>query len=233
MDLSSDDLPTIPSLFGEARRWIRARYPNANPETDQWGYNSPNKLNFSMPSESVAEWLKPPPGGPIPTFTFNPNLKNDSGMYNDYATGAGGVCSSVWGDGPSYWCSNASSGGWAEVDRECDMTGRLKLPVGLTYSNSSTTHMPNFQPDAIVHAWHSQSWAMHMFVVESHRAEANQVTFAAGGGRQGGRNWCRCDQCTYAAGWWGQQRDAHSTDERLISGTWMVETGLAALVVAG
>ena len=235
LDLKPDDLPTIPSLFGRNRRWIRARFPNANPETAQWGYNSPNKLKYSMPADDVIEWHKPPAGGPVPSFTFQPNLKNDSSMYNDYASGSGGVCSGVWGDGPSYWCSNASSGGWAEVDRECALTGRLQLPVGLTYNGTASraTRMPHFAPQAIVHAWHSQSWAMHMFVVEDHDAIHQEVTFAAGGGRQGGRNWCRCDQCTYAGRWCGQHRDENSTDDRLISGTWAVENVLDELDAPG
>lgn len=40
----------------------------------------------------------------------------------------------------------------------------------------------------------------------------------------GARNWCRCDQCSYAAPWCGQhQNPPDNSDDRLISGTWMVE----------
>jgi hypothetical protein len=36
----------------------------------------------------------------------------------------------------SYWCSNMSAGGWAEVDAEAVSAGQLGLPVGLTYNAS-------------------------------------------------------------------------------------------------
>ena len=80
---------------------------------------------------------------------------------------------------------------------------------------------------AIVHAWHSQSWATHMFRVGAQSvapkdASTTQLTFTSGG-QQGGRNWCRCDQCGYAGKWCGQHQDPPiNTDTRLISGDWYV-----------
>lgn len=45
-----------------------------------------------------------------------------------------------------------------------------------------------------------------------------------------GRNWCRCDQCTYAGGFCGQHRDPpDNSDTRLIGGYWFVENLLAEL----
>jgi hypothetical protein len=38
---------------------------------------------------------------------------------------------------------------------------------------------------------------------------------------QGGRSWCRCDQCAYAGPWC--DKSAKSTDTRLISGGWYIE----------
>lgn len=68
---------------------------------------------------------------------------------------------------------------------------------------------------------------MHMFevseVIKVSDTELS-ATFAAGGGRQGGRNWCRCDQCGYAGPWCEGDDDV-----RLISGTWMVENLLSQL----
>jgi Right handed beta helix region len=79
-----------------------------------------------------------------------------------------------------------------------------------------------------------------MFRIVHHHdaATSNQTTgqllFERGGGKQGGRNWCRCDQCTYAAPWCGQhQNPPDRSDDRLISGTWMVENVLAELDVPG
>ena len=236
-------LPNITSLFTSQRRYTRARYPNSNPEIDQWGYASYHRLNYSLSPDLVVEWHKPPKGTPpnftLVDFTTNPPpgipVKNNSAQpgYNWYATGQGGVCNDVWEtDTKSYWCSNASQGGWAEVDQECAMTGQLQIPVGMTYNRSTVVghrlDRYNSSTGAILHAWHSQSWSMHMF--EINHQEQGQFQFTKGGGRQGGRNWCRCDQCTYAGSWCGQhQTPPNDTDSRLISGTWIVENILDEL----
>jgi len=52
--LENHPLPPLVSLFTTSHRWIRARYPNANPETDQWGYASRNRLKYSMPTGRCA-----------------------------------------------------------------------------------------------------------------------------------------------------------------------------------
>ena len=237
--LHGRSLPKVASLFTIDKRLIRARFPNSDPEVVQWGYASPDRLNASIPAEEVAEWHKPPKGQ-SPTFEYvdlrnhNPP-KNDSTMedYNVYASGRGGVCADLWGpEADSYWCSNASAGGWAVVDRECAVTGKLQIPIGMSYNRSSDIgrrldHWGPFALGGILYAWHSQSWAMHMFSIRAR--SPGKFHFAKGGGRQGGRNWCRCDQCTYAGHWCGQHQDPPFKDDRLISGTWLVENVLAEL----
>ncbi|OEU20132.1 hypothetical protein FRACYDRAFT_236199 [Fragilariopsis cylindrus CCMP1102] len=238
--LKGYSVPNTPSLFTSSRRYIRARYPNSDPEVDQWGYSSPHHFDYSIRSDEVLEWTKPSPGIP-PDFTFvdfakNPPpgvpFKNDSNMegYNQYASGHGGVCSEIWGDeADSYWCSNSSQGGWAEVDRECAISGQMQLPIGMMYNRSSESLVPLINASSslkggIIHAWHSQSWAMHMFEITSHFQVNATMNFAPGGGKQGGRNWCRCDQCTYAGGWCGQHElPPRNDDTRLIGGNWMIE----------
>lgn len=239
------DKTGVSALFGldPHVRYTRARWPNADAETAQWGYASFDRYNWSLPSDCVLEWLKPPPGSP-PTFKYvdlslpnNPSgvVKDDSSMqeYNTWGSGSGGVCETVWA-GESYWCGNQSAGGWAEVDQECAIMGQLQIPVGLKYNGSYTLNMseplgPRLSKWAnasggIVRAWHSQSWAMHMFEVASHDVGSSTIVFNRGG-QQGGRNWCRCDQCTYAAGWCTQNEKPPppQPDTRLISGSWMVE----------
>ena len=92
---------------------------------------------------------------------------------------------------------------------------------------------------AIVHAWHSQSWATHMFRVEGIGNEIDEAGKSAtlkfsSGGQQGGRNWCRCDQCGYAGPWCGQHKTPpDNTDTRLISGDWYVEGVAEELDVPG
>jgi len=194
--LKGHALPKIPSLFTTNRRYFRARYPNGNPETDRLHGDQ------TIREDTVLEWTKLPPGIP-PNFTFfdfavNPPpgvpFKNDSTMdgYNQYASGHGGACSEVWGDeADSYWCSNSSAGGWAEVDRECAITGQMQLPGGMTYNHSNDALVPIRNATSLeggfVFAWHSQSWAMHMFEITSHSQENSTMTFAKGGGKQGGR----------------------------------------------
>lgn len=237
--LQGQSLPKVSSLFTLDKRLIRARYPNSDPEVAQWGYDSPHNLKYSIPADEVIEWHRPPKGH-VPTFEYvdlryhNPQ-KNDSTqeLYNVYASGRGGVCTDLWGpEADSYWCSNASSGGWAEVDRECATTAQLQIPVGMNYNRSSEIgkrldHWGISALGGIVFAWHSQSWAMHMFRIRS--ISSGKFHFAKGGGRQGGRNWCRCDQCTYAGHWCGQHQNPPYKDDRLISGSWLVENVLAEL----
>lgn len=123
--LDDHSIPPLVSLFTTNRRYIRARFPNSDPEVDQWGYASLHRHNYSISSEHVLEWHRPK-ATKQPTFTFfdftqkpppGAPKKNNSGQpgYNWFASGMGGACSDVWGDGAkSYWCSNASQGGWAE-----------------------------------------------------------------------------------------------------------------------
>lgn len=241
--LEGRTLPKIVSLFTSTRRYTRARYPNGDPELVQWGYSSPMRRAHSLSSENVHEWVRPPPGTP-PTFSYydfsqashlpdeSVPIKNNSAQpgYNWYASGRGGVCSDVWGDeADSYWCSNASQGGWSEVDRECAISGRMQLPVGMFYNRMASPLAPLHNSSlqgAFIHAWHSQSWSMHMFEVTKHTEHEGIMSFAKGGGRQGGRNWCRCDQCTYAGGWCGQHQTPPYDDDRLIGGDWMIENAL-------
>eukprot|EP00537_Pseudo-nitzschia_pungens_P000096 CAMPEP_0172370382 /NCGR_PEP_ID=MMETSP1060-20121228/37386_1 /TAXON_ID=37318 /ORGANISM="Pseudo-nitzschia pungens, Strain cf. cingulata" /LENGTH=1053 /DNA_ID=CAMNT_0013095627 /DNA_START=190 /DNA_END=3351 /DNA_ORIENTATION=+ len=231
--LEGHDLPKTPSLFGSTRRYVRARYPDGDPEVEGWG------REHSLSSSLVLDWTFPPPGAPPDfvrvDFANDPPegvpTKNDSTMdgYNLYASGSGGVCTDLWGPyADSYWCSNASEGGWAEVDQDCATRGQLQIPVGMAYNRSE----PGLEPLASsgllrggnVFAWHSQSWAMHMFEIADHSPQEGTMAFAKGGGRQGGRNWCRCDQCTYAGPWCGQhQTPPDDDDQRLIGGDWMIE----------
>ena len=195
-------------------------------------------------------------------------LKNDSTMaeYNSWGSSVPGgavddVCAQVWDKTePSYWCGNNSAGGWAEVDRQAAQAGQLGIPIGVTFApeyqerfNCSWTdgeaacNSKKIGPrlarwsdptGAIVHAWHSQSWAMHMFEVAGAASATGAATAGGGfdragsalrfsrGGWQGGRNWCRCDQCGYAGKWCTQhqQPPPSKPDTRLIGGDFFIES---------
>jgi hypothetical protein len=108
-----DKVPSVFSLFTtgpDHQRLFRARYPNGNPELNQWGYTSKDRKLVSIKSDVVLEWHKPEAGA-IPTFDYISLDKHDSTMdgYNMYASGHGGACESQWGtNADSYWCSNYS-----------------------------------------------------------------------------------------------------------------------------
>jgi hypothetical protein len=223
-------------------RMTLSRYPNA--DVEEW--NSPNRY---MPHDTVDEWMFPP-FGDIPHFEYidlsdakNPTgrVKNDSTMvdYNSFGTGQGGACATVWGDSPSYWCSNVSAGGWAEVDRAAALSGRMNIPIGMTLSKPSKStgvdddaRSTSSDKDAfieranrwanpqggIIHVSHTQGWAWHMFEVKNVVSNPENVTilFEKGGGSQGGRNW----QCKDES---GHLSNCNGDDKMLAGGDWYIE----------
>ena len=86
--LEGTGITKVPGLFGlkSHARYVRARFPNANPEHACWGYSCPDKDIWSLSSDQVELWHRPAVGeSPTPrTFDFStlPNaagvLKNDS-----------------------------------------------------------------------------------------------------------------------------------------------------------
>ena len=238
--LAGRELPPVASLFTTMphRRYIRARYPNMDPEV------STSHNNWFRSEPSVVEWTKPPKGQP-PTFDYidfstnpppNVPIKNDSTMvgYNIYASGHGGVCETLWGpQADSYWCSNASAGGWAGVDQQAAISGQLQIPSGLTYNKTDDiigSRMAKYEnaSGGLVYAWHTQGWAMHMFEIEAHSKAGASMTFKQGGGKQGGRNWQACGQIN--AAWCGQKQDPpDDSDSRLLGGPWLIENILEEL----
>ncbi|KAJ9454409.1 hypothetical protein DIPPA_59763 [Diplonema papillatum] len=226
------DLDWVPGLFTLSghRRLFRARYPNADPEVDSKG------VVYGLASEIVDPWWRPAIGE-APEYTYynlaeaNPTgfIKNNSAMpeYNTYTHGVGGACNTVWAKNePSFWCGNNSAGGWANVDQAAAKAGQLNLPVGMTLTNASEVARFKDWTNAtgtLIHVWHSQSWFTNMFEVRSQDKSEHSLAFIRGG-QQGGRNWCRCDQCSYAAAWCGQrQTPPQNNDTRMISGAWFVE----------
>ena len=121
----------------------------------------------------------------------------------------------------------------------------MQIPVGVTWNQTDEhgQHLSRLTDDeaqgGIMYAWHSQKWALHMFQIKDagfgnssglSQDGINQFSFEKGGGKQGGRNWCRCDQCTYAGRWCRQHQDPpDNTDDRLISGLWWIENVLPEL----
>ena len=227
----------VPSLnlLTPHRRLTRARYPNGDLETVQWGYASPTARDVSLPSKLAVHWWKPdsPLEKPVSTYVnlsdpSNPTgqVKDDSTMkkYNAYGSGRGGLCDEIWdtstGGSGSYWCGSNAAGGWAEVDAGMASKGERMLPIGLTY-NTTAPRLANWSRwkdarGAVVRVWHPQSWFLNFFGVGSHDPTTGAFTFDSGGS-QGGRVWCRCDQCDYVC-----PPERKKTPE-LASGSWFIE----------
>jgi hypothetical protein len=168
-DLSALDIPAITGLFtlDPHERMTLARFPNA--DVEEW--DAPNRY---IPHDDVKEWSFPP-FSEVPKFVSidltlpdNPtgHIKNDSAMadYNSYGTGQGGACASVWGDQPSYWCSDLAAGGWADVDKAAALAGRMNIPRGMVLAKPDSDifqkarHWKN-PSGGVVHVAHTQGWA--------------------------------------------------------------------------
>ena len=225
------EITEVPGLFrlDPHVRYYRARWPNG--DTNDGG--------------SVKEWIKPRPRQGEQQFTFidladpsNPTgvVKDDStmGAYNTYVSGRGGICDDMWDTSysSSYWCADRSAGGWAEVDFEFAKAGTLGLPVGLMYNADDEVgnRIASWSnaTGAVLHARHSQGWFSNMWEVKSHNKATGKLLFGRGGS-QGGRSWCKCDQCTYVGPWCKRDDDGKVIDDRLIGGGWFVENVLEEL----
>jgi len=166
----------------------------------------------------------------------------DSSMedYNYFGIGQGGACTTVWGDIPSYWCSNVSAGGWAGVDKAAAQAGRMNVPAGMVLVNTTTPGSLEFQQrvqtlwkkhsveGAIFHVSHTQGWAWHMFNVSHIVEDANNKTTIHfdKGGWQGGRNWQCMDKDRHLS-------DCNGDDKYLWGGPWYVEGVLPELDAPG
>ena len=248
----------ISSMFGAGTginhtRYTLARSPNMDVERDMWGIGY---QNHSFYADTVQEWTLPSKSRHPPAYLLidlsnssNPTgyIKNNSFMdgYNTFTVGAGGSCSSIWdvADGiyknadvisksSSYWCSPYSAGGWAEVDAYSSTEGIPQIPNGMKWNMSH----PDLQflndnddsTNAVLHAWHSQTWAVHMFQIQSMNTSSSTMAFKQGSGSQGARNWCKCNQCNYAGALWtnsGREKNwcRDENDTRLIGGSWFIE----------
>jgi len=105
VEVGIDRMPSLNTLTPH-RRLTRARYPNGDLETVQWGYASPTRKEVSLDAALVSHWH--PPAAPLarPSSTYadltdpsNPtgHTKADSTMdkYNAYGSGRGGLCDEV------------------------------------------------------------------------------------------------------------------------------------------
>ena len=161
-DLSSAGLDSVMGLRINGSRAIRARYPNANPETD--GFGSSLRAN---------KWL-PPTIPASPDIEENPDIpfRNTSDGFQKFQLGINGTCVNFNPPG-GFWCGNNTSGGGAFTYR---------VPSGMIADKSILPNQPyKNATGAVVLAWHLHHWASWMFEVGEYDASSSTFKFSKGG----------------------------------------------------
>eukprot|EP00937_MAST-01D_sp_MAST-1D-sp2_P006054 g6054.t1 len=182
-------------------RYIRARYPDADPE-NRATVRSLRQLHYIAPP------ILPQASQRFVNLTATVG-KDDSTLwqYNVYANavcerGPGdpecpcGAWEDVRADGTrvseSYWCSNATAGGWSNEDQGNGIYNGPALPTGLQY-NTTDVAFSTFAEyadarGAIITSWRDQGWFVTMFEVEAHDRTKGEFRWSKGG-FQGGRGY--------------------------------------------
>ncbi len=171
---SVSQVPSMTELRVNGIRFPRARFPNANPETDIFPVGW-----VSAPPDNAWHPAKPSP--PIvPVDVVNAALAKRNSTENSHYSGAlGGACH-VFDPPFSYWCSEHPAGGGGF---------QYYVPGGVTVPEGALppfTLNPASPP--VMHVWRKAHWANWAFEVEDYDAASGNVTFGAGGfqGARGG-----------------------------------------------
>ena len=154
----------------DGKRAIRARYPNANPETE--GFSSELNALSWIPQTLPTE----------PDLVYEPSypLRNDSsgGYFYYYNLGIGGICDTQFTPNAGYWCSNTTKGGGAST---------YKIPSGMTFNKSILPNSPyNDASQAVIQAWQPAKWASWMFEIGTYNVSKDpggvqEIVFSKGG----------------------------------------------------
>ena len=169
------NVSAMPELRVDGVRYPRARYPNANPETDIFpkGWFTGGGSTWKPPKPS-------PPITPVSVFNAALALRNSSENRN-YSGALGGACH-VFDPPFSYWCSEHPAGGGGF---------QYYVPSGATLAAHA---LPNFTVPAgganppIFHLWRAAHWANWAFEVEAFDGSTQDISFGIGGfqGARGG-----------------------------------------------
>ena len=161
-DMSSEKIDNMLGFRVDGMRGIRARYPNAIPETQGFASNLKAK-----------KWL--PQSAPIsPAVEENPDtpVRDSSNSFQKYQLGINGTCK-VFDPPAGYWCGNKTEGGGAFTYR---------IPSGMVADKSILPNQPYKNPvGAIVQVWRPGHWASWMFEVGSYDESSGTFKFSKGG----------------------------------------------------
>eukprot|EP01084_Bolivina_argentea_P180090 311129_1 len=162
--ITDDTIQTINSLRVNGKRAIRARYPNAIPETQ----------GFSSELDAVSWFPSILPANPDQNINPSTPVRNDTtqNWFQTYSLGIGGSCENFYPKA-GYWCANTTNGGGAFT---------YQIPSGLTYNSTLLPNTPYADgSQLIVQAWRPAYWASWMFEVGEYDANKQTMMFSRGG----------------------------------------------------
>lgn len=161
-DLSG--IVSVPGLRINGKRAIRARYPNADPET---GFGS---------NLEAKKWS--PPNIPLmPDKEINPDtpLRTTSNSFQKYQIGVGGTCKQL--EPPAgFWCGN-------NTNRSTDPRQYLhRHPSGMIADRTVLPNSPYKNvTGAVVQTWRPAHWFTMMFEVDDYEPSTGKFSFGRGG----------------------------------------------------
>ena len=164
-DLSSQKPTPFTSLFIGGRRAVRARYPNANPETT--GLHT-NPTGYTK----AVKWL--PPSNKSPAREIRIESPERNGTHFPYfQIGIGGPVD-VFTPPESYWGTSSPVGGEAAT---------YTITTGLQYSNNEDfAHRSWSNPTTgVVHAFHCKYWGGWQFAIDDRDMESETIYWSYGG----------------------------------------------------
>eukprot|EP01112_Ceratiomyxa_fruticulosa_P011058 TRINITY_DN2973_c0_g1_i5.p1 TRINITY_DN2973_c0_g1~~TRINITY_DN2973_c0_g1_i5.p1 ORF type:complete len:905 (+),score=191.36 TRINITY_DN2973_c0_g1_i5:344-3058(+) len=162
-DLTGQKIDKIHGLQINGQRAVRARFPNADPETaifpEGWW------------TGGASSWKKPlsyPPS--ITVLTSSPE-RDDILEFQQYSVGVGGTCS-IFSPDESFWCSEYRSGGGASY---------FQVPSGMTLLPNTTVNTWKDPTKSIIHMWQVYHWELWFFEVGTWAASNMSLSWTKGG----------------------------------------------------
>lgn len=144
-------LQGVPGLRWNGNRLIRARYPNANPETDGFMPPAVIRANSWTPQSSPRA---PDTQIDLPASYLDRNTTVSS--FQTYTAGIGGTCDRFQPDA-GYWCSNNVQGGGSVI---------YYVPTAMQADNTTLPNLPyKNATGAIIQTWRPGHWWVVLRVV--------------------------------------------------------------------
>lgn len=176
------------ALQVDGKRAILARYPNANPETDQfphgWILNHTTSIPPTYRGPTTANLSLSLPGAYTGWGAHDPWGVN--GFGGAYRLGIGGACETLTPP-ESYWCQ--PGGRVLPCPLEYAEGGKssyfFRTPAGIRNASALLPHAPygslGRSRNATVHYWRPGHWWTVMFAIEKMEEGSGDIVFGRGG----------------------------------------------------